>query len=111
MRYVGMAIGEHLGYFFTAAWTLLIALVIRRAAFFGAWQGWLGVELAVGIAAGLLEPAGVAGTEAINALSYILWSLWLVMLGVNLLCAPSIPYYARRTTDGLQQDDPTTHSA
>ena len=74
-QYAGVAVGEHLGYLFTAAWTAVIATAMLGSPRFRRWWGWVGLLAAVGILAGLLEPAGVAAAGAINALSYILWSL------------------------------------
>ena len=48
---------------------------------FPRWLGWLGL-VAVGILVGLLEPAGLAMAGTVNALSYILWSVWLIGAGV-----------------------------
>lgn len=84
-RYAGMAVGEHLGYLCTAAWSLLLALHLTRAPGLGRWLGLSGAALALGIAAGLLEPAGVPLAGAINAVSYLLWALWLIALGASLL--------------------------
>jgi hypothetical protein len=86
-QYAGVAIGEHLGYLFTAAWTAVIASAMLDSTRFRRGWGWLGLLAAVGILAGLLEPAGVAVAGAINAVSYILWSLWLVGTGLALLRA------------------------
>ena len=47
----------------------------------------MGLAAAVGIRVGLLEPAGVAAAGTINALSYILWSIWLIAIGLTLLRA------------------------
>ena len=44
-----------------------------------------GLVLAVGIAAGLAEPAGWALGGTINTYSYLVWSVWLIALGVILL--------------------------
>jgi hypothetical protein len=84
-QYAGLGIGEHLGYLFTALWTILIALTMPKSKIFTAWQGWLGIVLAVGILLGTLEPAGVPFVGAINAIAYSLWALWLVVVGVTLL--------------------------
>jgi hypothetical protein len=83
--YAGLGVGEHLGYLFTALWTILIALAMPKSRIFAAWQGWLGAALAVGILLGTLEPAGVPFVGAVNAIAYSLWALWLVMVGVTLL--------------------------
>jgi hypothetical protein len=88
-QYAGVAVGEHLGYLFTGAWTAVIAGAMLTAppatSPFPRWLGGLGLVAAAGILAGLLEPAGLAVAGTINALSYILWSLWLIAAGVLLL--------------------------
>jgi Domain of unknown function (DUF4386) len=84
-RYAGMGIGEHLGYLFTALWTLTVALpLISRSRILGV----TGVIFAIGILTGLLEPAGIALAGTINAFSYIAWSVWMVVLGVTVWRAP-----------------------
>ncbi len=84
-QYAGLGVGEHLGYLFTALWTILIALAMPKSKIFSAWQGWLGLALALGILLGTLEPAGVQFVGAVNAIAYSLWALWLVLVGVTLL--------------------------
>ena len=83
-QYLGVAVGEHLGYLFTALWTALVAYraIIHSTA---PWFGWIGMICAVGILVGMLEPAGFKRAGTVNAIAYILWSLWLVALGVILL--------------------------
>jgi hypothetical protein len=87
-QYAGVAVGEHLGYLATGAWTLVIASAMLAGAPFRSWLGWLGILAALGILAGLLEPAGVALGGTINAFAYILWSLWLIATAVFLLRVP-----------------------
>ncbi len=84
-RYAGMAVGEHLGYLSTSIWTLLVAVVMLRSALFGRWLGVSGITLALGIAAGLLEPAGLELAGTINTFSYLAWAVWLMVAGVVLL--------------------------
>jgi hypothetical protein len=84
-RYAGMAVGEHLGYLSTSVWTFLVALLMLRAPLFGRWIGLSGMALAIGVASGLLEPAGVSLVGAINAISYLAWALWLMVVGVLML--------------------------
>ncbi len=81
-RYAGMGLGEHLGYLFTGLWTILVAvgLMERSRAL-----GITGILFAVGILIGLLEPAGMAWAGTVNALSYLAWSVWMVVFGVVLL--------------------------
>ncbi len=80
-RYAGMAVGEHLGYLCTSVWSFLIAWLMLRSARFGRWLGLSGMLLALGIAAGLLEPAGLELAGTINALSYLVWAVWLMIVG------------------------------
>ncbi|GAB4209995.1 MAG: hypothetical protein OHK0022_42130 [Roseiflexaceae bacterium] len=84
-RYAGMALGEHLGYLSTSVWTFLVGLLMLRVPLFGRWLGLSGMGLALGIASGLLEPAGVEAAGAVNAISYLAWALWLMVVGVVML--------------------------
>jgi hypothetical protein len=84
-RYAGVAIGEHLGYLFTSAWTILISSCLLRTLGFPVWLGWVGLVSAVGILIGTLEEAGLKAAGAVNALSYILWSIWMILTGVFIL--------------------------
>jgi hypothetical protein len=56
-----------------------------RSPLFGRWLGLSGMLLALGVAAGLLEPTGLPLVGAINAISYLAWALWLMVVGVLLL--------------------------
>jgi hypothetical protein len=86
-QYAGVAVGEHLGYLFTGAWTLVIATAMLTSPVFRPWEGWLGIVAGLGILVGMLEPAGFAVAGTINAFAYIAWSLWLIAAGVLLLRA------------------------
>jgi hypothetical protein len=81
-RYAGVAIGEHMGYLFTSLWTVVIAAGMISYPAFPAWLGWVGLLPAAGIFVGLFEESGFKSAGAINAISYILWSLWLVLTGI-----------------------------
>jgi len=84
-RYAGAAIGEHLGYLCTSIWTAFIALAITQSPQFSPWLGWAGFLPAIGIFIGLFEEAGFKPAAAINAISYVLWSIWLIVVGVVFL--------------------------
>jgi hypothetical protein len=86
-RYAGVAVGENLGYLFTALWTALVAHAMLRSPLFKPWLGWVGMAAALGILVGTLEPTGFEPAANIVTLAYILWSLWLVVAGVFLLRA------------------------
>lgn len=81
-HYLGMGVGEHLGYFFTATWTVLASALIwktNRIIAFG------GIVIALGVISGMLEPYGLPLTGMINSISYTLWAVWTLVLGVVLL--------------------------
>lgn len=86
-QYLGVAIGEHLGYLFTAGWTVLVSIMMLNSAIFPPVLAILGIAAAVGILSGLLEPAGWKLAGALNAVSYIVWSLWLIIAGLTLVFA------------------------
>ena len=84
-RYAGVAIGEHLGYIFTSLWTVLLCLAIVGTDLVSPLFGWLGILPAIGILAGVFEETGFKAAGAINAISYLLWSIWLIAFGIALL--------------------------
>lgn len=80
--YLGVGVGEHLGYLFTAVWTLLVSAMVfadRRI------LAVSGMALSLGVAAGTLEPFGVAIAADINAIAFSLWALWALVLGAMTL--------------------------
>jgi hypothetical protein len=81
-HYLGMGVGEHMGYFFTAIWTVLAsALIFKTNRIIAA----AGVVIALGVISGMLEPFGVPLTGLINSISYTLWALWTLILGFVVL--------------------------
>ena len=80
-RYVGVAIGEHLGTIFTCLWTILLCLATNPADRSGLSVVWLGMIPAIGV----FEETGFKAAGAIDAIRYILWSLRLVALGITFL--------------------------
>jgi hypothetical protein len=84
-RYVGVAIGEHLGYLFTSTWTVLLCAAIIKTALVHPLFGWLGILPAIGVLAGVFEETGFKAAGVINAISYILWSIWLIAFGAAML--------------------------
>jgi hypothetical protein len=80
--YLGMGVGEHVGYILTALFTVAATLLIARS-----WpaMAWAGAAVAIGVAAGALEVFGVPGVGAINAVAYMAWALWAIVLGALIL--------------------------
>ena len=81
-HYFGAGVGEHLGYLFTGAWTLLVSGLIWRQ---HRILAPLGALIAVGVLVGMAEPFGVPLAGTINALNFTLWALWTLVLGVIVL--------------------------
>lgn len=84
-RYVGVAIGEHLGYLFTSVWTILLCIAIIQTGMTHPLWGWLGILPAIGVFVGVFEETGFKPAASINAISYLVWSLWLIAFGISLL--------------------------
>jgi hypothetical protein len=90
-RYAGVAVGENLGYLFTALWTALIALTMLGATLpFRRWLSLLGGVSAAAILVGTLEPAGFDAAADIVVIGYILWSIWLIVFGALVLRTRSL---------------------
>ncbi len=83
-KILGTIIGETFGYLFTGVWTILIIQSLGKN-IGRLWFSWLGIISALLIMLGLLIPLGVPGTDTANFIGYILWSIWLVALGVLIL--------------------------
>jgi hypothetical protein len=80
---LGTVIGETIGYFLTAVWTVLVAVGLARTVL-GRVLAGVGIGAAAMIAVGTVEPlVPVAGLA--NFLGYIVWSLWLVAVAIRLL--------------------------
>lgn len=76
--------GEGLGYLLTAAWTVVVSLaapgaLLPRPVRYGA------VAAALLIVAGVLDLAGVPGLGLVNVVGHVVWSAWLIVLGVRIL--------------------------
>jgi hypothetical protein len=90
-RYAGVAIGEHLGYLSTGIWTIGIALALSNAALIKPWLSTIGTLAAAGIMLGVFEITGWESAGVINAVSYLLWSGWLVVVGLFLFFRSTSP--------------------
>jgi hypothetical protein len=90
-QYLGIGVGEHLGYLFTGLWSVLTGAAIVGTELVPAWMGWVGIVVGAGLIVGSVEFLGrdqedgwaLAGT-AIPIL-YIVWSLWLLAIGIALI--------------------------
>lgn len=90
-RYLGVAVGEHLGYLLSGTWSILVGLALTQASVAPGWLGILGVVIGALLAlcslefVGRFEPAGWKLAGALTPVAYIAWSLWLIATGVALL--------------------------
>ena len=81
---LGTAIGETLGYFLTATWTVLVIVALGRH-FAGRWFQVLGATAAGLVLVGVVSPLDLPVVDTANFFGYVLWSLWLIAFGVVIL--------------------------
>jgi hypothetical protein len=90
-RYLGVAVGEHLGYLLTGAWSVLVGAALTQADSVPSWLGVVGILTGTLLAGcslefvGSHEPRGWKVAGALTPVVYIGWSLWLMATGVVLL--------------------------
>jgi len=90
-RYLGVAVGEHLGYLLTGAWTVLVGVAFTQTTLAPSWLGILGIVIGAVLALCSLEFVGPAARSGwrlaatLTPVTYIAWSLWLVADGIALL--------------------------
>jgi hypothetical protein len=89
-RYLGVGVGEHLGYLLTGTWTLLIGVGFAVAGPVPAALALAGLPIGLALLVGALEfvgpnePRGWSVAERLVPLAYVAWSVWLIALGVAL---------------------------
>ena len=90
-RYLGVAVGEHLGYAFTGIWSILAGIALVDSTALADWLGVTGVVLGPLFLLCSLEFVGRAGdsgwklAEALTPIAYVAWSTWLIAVGIGLL--------------------------
>jgi hypothetical protein len=90
-RYLGVAVGEHLGYLFTGTWSILVGVAMLQSTELHPLAGVAGIVIGAVLALCSLEFVGafeVNGWKLAGILTpftYIAWSIWLVATGVALL--------------------------
>jgi hypothetical protein len=89
-QYLGVGLGEHLGYLLTGLWTILVGVAVVLGTTLPAWLGWPGMAIGAGLVVGSTEYLGPneqrgwgIAAAAIPVL-YIAWSIWLLGLGIAL---------------------------
>jgi hypothetical protein len=90
-QYLGVGVGEHLGYLFTGIWSVLAGTAIVGRELLPAWMGWVGIVVGVGLIIGSAEflgrdeEDGWALAGAAIPILYVAWSLWLLAMGIALI--------------------------
>jgi len=90
-RYLGVAVGEHLGYLLTGAWSVLTGVAMLQGDAVPAWLGVAGIVVGLALAVcaaefvGPFEAAGWAAAGRLTPVAYVAWSAWLVATGVVLV--------------------------
>ena len=90
-RYLGVAVGEHLGYMFTGVWTAFVGLAVIQSELLHPAFGVVGLVMAPLFLLGAMEFVGSHEKNgwrlsgSVIPIAYIAWSLWLAALGVALL--------------------------
>src|SRR5215210_5128375 len=90
-RYLGVGVGEHLGYALTGAWTTLAGAALTQTTEVPAWLGVVGLSIGPALMLCSLEFVGRVGdhgwklAERLTPIAYIAWSLWLMATGVALI--------------------------
>ena len=84
-RYLGVAVGEHLGCLLTGAWTTLAGIALLSESWLGLPGIVIGIALVVCSHEFVGRRAGWTVAEKLTPPAYVAWSLWLIATGVVLL--------------------------
>jgi len=90
-HYLGVAVGEHLGYLFTGGWSVLTGVALIQATNTPWWTGVAGIVVGALLMICSLEFVGAIEQEGwklagvLTPIAYVAWSLWLIVVGVVIL--------------------------
>jgi hypothetical protein len=84
-RFVGGALGEHLGFALTAVWTVSVAVLLARVPAAPRLLVPTGLVAGAAVATGVAEVTGATWPSLPVAGGYLLFAAWLVGIGVLLL--------------------------
>jgi hypothetical protein len=90
-RYLGVAVGEHLGYALTGIWSILAGVALIDSAATADWLGVVGVVIGPLFLlcslefVGRFEESGWKLAGQLTPVTYIAWSIWLLAVGIALL--------------------------
>jgi Domain of unknown function (DUF4386) len=89
--YLGVAVGENLGYLLIGTWTVLVGITFTQTTVAPGWLGIPAFVIGAVLALCSLEFVGPAERDGwklaatLTPITYIAWSLWLVACGIALL--------------------------
>lgn len=90
-RYLGVAVGEYLGYALTGIWSVFTGVALIQSDQVPAWLGVLGIAIGPIFLLssleflGRFEPSGWKLAGQLTPIAYVAWSLWLVAIGLAFL--------------------------
>ncbi len=90
-QYLGVGVGEHLGFLLTGCWTVLVGIVLIRGDVASSWIGWAALPIGASLVVvsteflGPYEERGWKLAGSVVPAIYVAWSAWLVVLGVVLV--------------------------
>lgn len=90
-RYLGIAVGEHLGYLFTGGWSVLSGIALIQATNTPWFLGLAGIGIGALLAmcslefVGTFEQNGWKLAAIVTPITYVAWSIWLLAVGTALL--------------------------
>jgi hypothetical protein len=90
-RYLGVAVGEHLGFLLTGAWSVLVGIAMLQTTVVHPALGVTGIAIGVVLAlcslefVGPFERHGWKVAASLTPIAYVAWSLWLLVVGIALL--------------------------
>ena len=90
-RYLGVAVGEHLGYAFTGLWSIFAGIALIDSTVTPELLGVVGIVLGPlfllcsGEFLGRFEESGFQLAGSLVPIVYVAWSIWLLALGVDFL--------------------------
>ncbi|HYI33429.1 MAG TPA: DUF4386 domain-containing protein [Glaciibacter sp.] len=90
-RFLGVAVGEHLGFLLTGAWSILVGIAMLQGSEVHPALGIAGIVIGAILAlcsvefVGPFERQGWKLAAALTPITYIAWSAWLLATGIALL--------------------------
>jgi hypothetical protein len=90
-RYLGVGVGEHLGYLLTGAWSVLAGIAMTQSSATPGWLGFVGILVGAALVVcafefvGRFEPSGWELAAKLTPIAYVIWSLWLIATGIALV--------------------------